>query len=626
MMGFFVSDYGIAMQRETLKVPSERYQEPKTSQEAKEAFDKASKERLEAQRAIDEREKEYTVLNERLKKTTYGSDEWNKLDKAVTDQVERLNQAVAIEDKWRGRQEVLSNNQLVQEYVKELGSLLPEQIPLPSAFKRLFNDAKIWVKTNIQIPFNEFLGDKAKIIQIRQDLGQLYIDIGKNGLLAKARNNKELALIFDDLSGKIGSHIAALEDYREAQKSNVITDQEKKVVQQEIEAIVTDLLSLSTELSLQKVDAKVKNEIKKIVDAVLGDFALNFDAKLRIYQKTGTSISQEEILDLANQIRTDYTKMQGALKKKPIDFFIQEEYKKYISNVSSLEKIDLSGLQANDQAVISYVIRNAYQIPLREIFQELSSNQVFLAEERDILRQGLIELVSSAQEADAKFEKIFNQLLEKEATEATQEQIGVEKPLTKGVLDNIKYNLDRLSLAIEIENVFYTDAAVIREQYKTFDEAATNWVNVIDRSAVSQESLIGLENILSYYESLLSKINQLSAKSISALPEELIAIIPDLILKISAIGTKSALDRSALVIIKEGIAPGLVKQVDRPLDQQAYLAAIAKESQNWPQFASLSKEHFLQEIKKEPLVTSENNQNIEVNSQNFKKQVIESFQ
>lgn len=605
-LGMFYPALVFCVEREIVIKSAE---DPKTSQEAKDAFDEALKERKKAQQEIEENEKAYKKVNDTLKKQTYGSDDWKKWDKEATDKVEVLNESVNREDKWRVRQEALEKNTLVQEYAKEVGALLPDQPQLPSVMQRFVNGVKIWLKTTIQIPFNRLLGDKQKIIDIRNDLTQLYADIGPYGVLAKARNNKELASVVDTVEEKIATHIAALNDYSNAQKNNLITEQEKKAVQEEIESSVIDLLTVVRELS--SVDQQTRKQIEDVIDKTLSDFGLSYEEKEEIYKKAvlvgGLS---PEAKTLAKSIKDQSNELSNLFEKKPNDVFTSNLYNDFLKDVQKLEdNAVLKNVGLSDQVLIKYVVRNSYKTLYEGFLKALGSSES-LSDPNEFAEK-LLEIGPRYEESLNDFNKTFQTYLER----SSQEIIGIQQPLAKDVVNSIASNLDQLSSKIVSEDSFITPA-LLEERYKAFDEAANNWLSIIDKSAVSQESLYALEIISAAYQKIWSDMQNMAVGvNIGKTGLELMARV---LLKQQDIENRLSFEKSVFVIGLEA-EPFLAKRVDRPVSQEQYIKQIENEEMKWRAQEPESLAATFVEIKKEPIGAFKGLQQINDKKENISK-------
>ncbi len=569
-----------------LKKP-EKYEAPKDEQEAKKAWDDAEAERNKA-------EKERETRKEDLKKTIDDLNKENKLPKPDAKKMEELRikqefemreiaQAEVVKKDWEVRQKELSQNDLVKQYTASLGKLLEPVEELPSGLQRFLNQVRIWIKTNIQIPFNTWTGDVNKVIEIRQQLAKLYTEFGKQGLLERARNNKELAKVLDNLNDKISAHFAALQDYKDALTKGTVSEAVRSTLRQEMEQLVVDLIGLDKELSDRKVDQKIRDAINKVIDATLEALGISLlgrralEERAGIAQKTPTNI--EDIQQLAGDVGTGFNDVSDMVKKDPLNFIATDEYKTFMRDLASLERVDVAKItDPTNQALVANVILNSYKT-LNDGIRSAVNNFEIPPADRLVLVARWMELVPKNQEVEDTYQRYFNNFVAREGRAPTAQEIGVQPPLAKGIADNIKTNLATSIKNIEVgKNIFNP---VLLKEYQKLIEGVSNWNDIIDAAAVSEESLDARQAIYDAYNQLLKNVNDAADAALRVNPNEEVpfetaAVILSIMDRINESAYLLELDRSMLVIIKEGMHPKveLVQAAERPENVASYVDSL----------------------------------------------------
>jgi hypothetical protein len=290
-------------------MPSD-YKEPQDPRSAETAWD-------EAQRNLKKSDDEYQKADDDYKKAKRDFDlfanqqeaDLQKLQSMEKDVAElakiRGNASEALEA-WRQREVELSKDPYVQAYKAQLERdfIPPVQTEEPSQWQTFVNSAKNWLSRglkNLQISINEFIGNKDAANAARQDLIQLYTDLGKDGLFKRARMEQELANNLDGLSAKIAKHADALKSYQSIE----LDAYNYKAREDEVKGVIADLMLVQDALKDAQLDNKEKyiNILRSHLEKAYTDFRINYPDQVRIALKIGALPSVTQLVNLTQAER-----------------------------------------------------------------------------------------------------------------------------------------------------------------------------------------------------------------------------------------------------------------------------------------------------------------------------------
>ena len=554
-----------------LKEPGE-YKDPSNEQGAREAWNEAEKESGAAETTRTESVKEWKDALKDMNKSEPGSTEWNDARARYDRELQRWGDAGRIRDAWEARKTELSGNEIVKQYKQDLeAQYTPPTEPTfeePSWWKTVTNRVTAWFKER-QVDFYSWLGNKDKVVEIRQDLAQVYADLGKGGALDKARNTKELSSAFDELSGKIGKGLEALIEYKDALDKGAVTEKEKATIKAEIRELGIDLITLREQLETEGVDKQIRDTIDAEIDTTLDAFGIGKEIRQQLEKQAGVAPAEGpppptrpiEIARLAREIRDQLIepqKWKDTITKDTKNYADNVDFKTFVVNLDKLSRVDFSRLNQEDRLQYSKDVWEGYK-QLHDTLTAQIFDITIPAEDRMVTLVRSNELFSKVDEAEEAFNTEYEAFMEQVAREATQEEMTneedeIQKPLPDGYADRFSRFFDRSNVVDKVlARVITEDPQGMEEEYtRKFDASMQAWTEAIEKAAVSQESINVREKILKVYNDLLRQINDFSRDHDISSPE-LGRVLVDIIVKINKISSGLEFDREMLTIIKQEV-------------------------------------------------------------------------
>jgi len=536
------------------------YREPTSAVEAKEAWQKAEQESSLAEKERQESAEEWKTALGEMNKAQPGTPEFQTADSKYNQGLKRWSDAGKTLEAWQARKEELNANQLVQQYQQELQvAYTPPIEPTfeePGFWAGITKRVNSWFKER-QADFYTWTGNKAKVIEVRQDLAQIYADLGKGGALDKARNTKELSAAFDELSGKIGKGLESLTEYQEALDKGALTEKQKVVLQTEIKELAQDLFILRDQLATDGVDRQIRDTMNAEIDKALEAFGIEKEARGQLEQQASQAaapLSEQEITALAGevygQLRVENPEWAQAVARD-VKYADNAAFKSFVKNLNKLARVDLAQLAPVKRAEYSLFLRDGYK-KLNDALWQQASDLSIPPGDRVITLVRLAELSPKLREAEENLDEaqdaFYKEIGIREPTpeELEDEEGQMQAPLKEGSVKryeaSMQKTLDTLLQGIGNRSV--------QKEYADFFAVMKAWEDNIAKSAVSQESIDVREKMLETYGAVLEKIGELVTDQDLSTPE-MSKMYFDLFVKINNLSGGLEFDREMLVVIKE---------------------------------------------------------------------------
>jgi hypothetical protein len=232
-----------------------------------------------------------------------------KDEEAFKAALDNLGQQVEATKDWEQWDTQMGQDPVVEKAAKKLQAELQVSGPAPLAettkkslrdkwdnlatqLKITWQKAKLWFQEHI-------FKDKDAIIEIRNDLANLYASMGRGGLLDKARQDAQLAFTYDDLTDRIGAHLVALQSYKEAtdagkfQPSDIHTD--------ELIRTINDLLTARRNLYSENIDALAFTRLQARIDKALANLGMTKEDRLLFENKIGL-LNKSEVQEMIREL------------------------------------------------------------------------------------------------------------------------------------------------------------------------------------------------------------------------------------------------------------------------------------------------------------------------------------
>ncbi|MEX0939964.1 MAG: hypothetical protein WDZ41_01255 [Candidatus Babeliales bacterium] len=623
--------------QESLKSPEE-FKEPATAKEAKEKWQEVQKEEQKAEEVKKKARDKWAKARDKMNEAQFNSKEWHEANKEYEAMQKQLFEVETIQEEWQKYREQLAQTEAFKQ-AKAQGLTevyeLPqkEEIPQLGWWEKLQNKVRAWFKER-QVDFYNWLGDKNRVIKIRQDLTDIYSELGNEKLLAKARNSKKLGQLFDREFIKIRNGLESLKAYQEAHEKIAATPQEKEVIKQEINDLIVELLTVSKNLA----DEKYQGELVEEIDKALDDLGVSPEFREEIEKKIGVSVISKELKEkrqkevrersrdiarirkitqnLNEQVLSD-SPLIKEIDKNPIDFDQSKIFQEFTRNIAQLEEMltkYAAQIPESEKPIHVQSLRDAYHL-LNETLVSKVFDLSIPAEDRAIIMARAYEIYPKYIEAERRLQDVFIELQDQYAREATTKELTNEKgelmkPLSPRSAERFT-NLIENNRFLEkiLSRVPDNEPQEILTEYNKFDAAMQAWQETLETRAVNQESLRVREKMLEFYNEILQRVDDFSREKDIA-SDQLAKVLLDIHIKLQNINHGLEKNRQELIIAEqtdEGIKTELVKEhaliSEEKLQQR--LKQIKKRelfAKDWERLSGPAKHNiFLNEIITHPL-------------------------
>lgn len=392
-----------------------------------------------------------------------------------------------------------------------------ELIEEPSWWSKVVTKVQTWI-TERRIDFNEFLGNQKKVIELRQDLAKLHTQLGREGLLPKARNQRELAAMFDDLGVRINKNLEALDHFIDAQERGELTATQKEEMNAEVKDLLIEMEELREQILKSQEEGKLTQEEKTILADMTEKIEEAYDALLTQKEKRELEKQYQEAKEareavrekVVNEAEKIISQMDALVKKNPLTF---TEDPLFIS-LNNLEKqIDTMELSIEEEALARGSISRAYEMAWRGLLREINAYEPPKPKEGTSIAGDLVEkwmeLGRDYGEKVKKYNEAFNKYLVSKARQATLQEKGPLPPLPK---EYVQKTVE--PLVGKAETVFKADRKedflkeinIIQKTISNINQSAVSDITLDARQAMVEQVLEPLLSTLMTSEKLVDEI------------------------------------------------------------------------------------------------------------------------
>ena len=264
--------------------------------------------------------------------------------------------------------------------------------------------------------------------------------------------------------------------------------------QDAIDRLAIDLLAIRTELEKQ---AEQNKDLIDQVDNLLNQLGIDEARRVKIQQDIGISqvpVTTQEVGALVDDQKKLLNKLNDVIDKDPVNFVRTPYFLDFVKNLDRLEKIDIDQLFKNDPEAADQVV-----LQINNTYRDLYDNmqRVAIQAENDEDAQVALERVLVLKDKYVDIRKKTDSYMDKRF-ENSAEKKSVKNRLSVRVGDDVARNLDALvkkitdAYALPIK----PDPRDVQKMYSALKEAVSNWNQVVDRYAVTKDSLAIREAIL----------------------------------------------------------------------------------------------------------------------------------